>query len=110
MHTEFETLSSESLARLRNEIIKQARVLSVYNHLSADIMVHVVLDVIRIRHEHAKILGGVFSDSTWQRQMLRAHDIGLGRFTNQGVGIMDKARNLLSLTGRAVSFSLPSFQ
>jgi len=111
IHTSFDSINSDALARIRNECIKQARALSVYDQLTPDTMLHAVLDVIRIRVEQADILGQVFVDSGWQNKVLKAHDLSRGIFGNHGLSLTDYIRQFLSLTGVPQTFSLPhSFQ
>jgi len=110
MHTTFDSITSDSLARLRNEIIKQARVHNVYDQLSSDVMIHMIIDIIRIRVEHAKVMGEVFVDSKWQHGLLKAHSISKGLFGNNGLNLADYIRQWLHLTGKPQYFQLPSFQ
>lgn len=110
VHTSFDSLTAESMARLRNECIKRARELSVYDRLTADVLIHVIVDVLRIRTEHADILGQVFVDSKWQRRVLKTHDISHGVFGNSGLRLKDYIGQLLTYVGRPATFSLPSFQ
>jgi hypothetical protein len=110
VHTSFDSLSSDSLSRLRNEVIKQARAMSVYDQLSADVLIHVIIDVIRTRIEHADILGQVFVNTRWQNKLLKTHDISHGLFGNRGLGFTDYVRYLLTYMGKPAVFQLPHFQ
>lgn len=107
MQTTFDRLTIDNLSRIRNEVIKQARANNSYDNLTADLMVHAVLDVLRLRGVHADVLARVISHSEFSSSLTKLDTIARGQFDNKPTSFRQMIDNIKSRLGLPSSYTLP---
>jgi hypothetical protein len=109
IHTTFDPLDVSALRIMRNEVIKAARVMDVYDRLTTAIIHNAIRDALTLRSNSAEIIKSQFLSPDSQHESLRLHDQSLGFFTNEPKSIMASFLGELRMFfGQATSFRMPA--